>query len=232
MVVLGPMISDNSVNLRDLVNETGVAVHRLDRLRPVRRRVLLHGRQRRHPHRVALWARSGASRTATRRSASSGSSARRAPTTATGSGTAAQPRPRDRRHRAPARPNPVGIAGEPGHDARPRRGRRSSTWATGTPRSTSSAAFKALGWDPPRFMGTAFMFYSNTNEWAEGLEGWHGVDQLGEDGMNPNYDAMMERFEKRFGHTVRQRRRRAGVRHRARRRSTASRNARSRPRRK
>ncbi len=49
-------------------------------------------------------------------------------------------------------------------------------------------------------MGTAFMFYSNTNEWAEGLEGWHGVDQLGEDGMNPNYNAMMERFEKRFGH--------------------------------
>ena len=52
---------------------------------------------------------------------------------------------------------------------------------------------------PARVMGTAFMFYSNTNEWAEGLEGWHGVDQLGEDGANPNYDAMLERFEKRFG---------------------------------
>ena len=48
-------------------------------------------------------------------------------------------------------------------------------------------------------MGTAFMFYSNSNEWAEGLEGWHGVDQLGEDGANPNYNAMIERFEKRFG---------------------------------
>ncbi len=44
-------------------------------------------------------------------------------------------------------------------------------------------AFKALGWDPPRVMGTAFMFYSNTNEWAAGLEGWHGVDQLGDDDM-------------------------------------------------
>jgi ABC-type branched-subunit amino acid transport system substrate-binding protein len=64
-------------------------------------------------------------------------------------------------------------------------------------------AFDALGWDPPRFMGTAFMFYSNTNEWAEGLEGWHGVDQLGEDGANPNYEALMERFERRFGRVSR-----------------------------
>lgn len=64
-------------------------------------------------------------------------------------------------------------------------------------------AFEALGWDPPRFMGTAFMFYSNSNEWAEGLEGWHGVDQLGEDGSNPNYDAMLERFERRFGRVSR-----------------------------
>jgi branched-chain amino acid transport system substrate-binding protein len=62
-------------------------------------------------------------------------------------------------------------------------------------------AFKALDWDPPRVMGTAFMFYSNSNKWAEGLEGWHGVDQLGEDGQNPNYDAMLERFEARFGRT-------------------------------
>ena len=46
-------------------------------------------------------------------------------------------------------------------------------------------AFKALDWDPPRVMGTAFMFYSNSNAWAEGLEGWHGVDQLGEDGAEP-----------------------------------------------
>jgi branched-chain amino acid transport system substrate-binding protein len=64
-------------------------------------------------------------------------------------------------------------------------------------------AFRALDWDPPRFMGTAFMFYSNSNKWAEGLEGWHGVDQLGEDGMNPNYEAMMERFGARFGRTSR-----------------------------
>jgi branched-chain amino acid transport system substrate-binding protein len=60
-----------------------------------------------------------------------------------------------------------------------------------------AAAFKELDWDPPRFMGTAFMFYSNSNAWAEGLEGWHGVDQLGEEGSNPNYDAMMTRHRER-----------------------------------
>ena len=75
-------------------------------------------------------------------------------------------------------------------------------------------AFKALDWDPPRVMGTAFMFYSNSNKWAEGLEGWHGVDQLGEDGANPNYNAMIERFEQRFGRKTAQRRRRARLRHR------------------
>jgi branched-chain amino acid transport system substrate-binding protein len=64
-------------------------------------------------------------------------------------------------------------------------------------------AFKALEWDPPRIMGTAFMFYSNSNAWAEGLEGWHGVDQLGEDGQNPNYEAMLARFGARFGRVSR-----------------------------
>ena len=63
-------------------------------------------------------------------------------------------------------------------------------------------ALRAIGWDPPRVMGTAFMFYSNSNAWAEGLEGWHGVDQLGEDGANPNYNAMIRRFEERFGRTT------------------------------
>jgi hypothetical protein len=47
------------------------------------------------------------------------------------------------------------------------------------------------------------MFYSNSNAWAEGLEGWHGVDQLGEDGTNPNYEAMLQRFEARFGRVSR-----------------------------
>jgi branched-chain amino acid transport system substrate-binding protein len=65
------------------------------------------------------------------------------------------------------------------------------------------AAFKALDWDPPRIMGTAFMFYSNTNKWGDGIEGWHGIDQLGQDGENPNYNAMIRRFEKRFNRSTR-----------------------------
>ncbi|HEX9681703.1 MAG TPA: ABC transporter substrate-binding protein [Acidimicrobiales bacterium] len=64
-------------------------------------------------------------------------------------------------------------------------------------------AFKAIDWDPPRVMGTAFMFYSNSNAWAEGLEGWHGIDQLGEDGTNPNYEALIDRMESRFGRRTR-----------------------------
>lgn len=64
-------------------------------------------------------------------------------------------------------------------------------------------AFKALDWDPPRFMGTAFMFYANSEAWARGLEGWHGVDQLGEDGANPNYESLLARFEARFGRVSR-----------------------------
>ena len=128
------------------------------------------------------------------------------------------------RHRAPARPHghPRGEArAEPASacsdDLRDRcassASRASTTAATATPRSTSPTALKALDWDPPRVMGTAFMFYSNSNKWAEGLEGWHGVDQLGEDGTNPNYNAMIERFEKRFGRKTAQRRRRPGLRH-------------------
>ena len=38
---------------------------------------------------------------------------------------------------------------------------------------------------------------------GRGPRGWHGVDQLGEDGANPNYNAMVERFEKRFGRSTR-----------------------------
>ena len=75
-------------------------------------------------------------------------------------------------------------------------------------------ALKALDWDPPRVMGTAFMFYSNSNRWAEGLEGWHGVDQLGEDGANPNYNAMIDRFDEAVRSHDPQRRGRAGLRHR------------------
>jgi branched-chain amino acid transport system substrate-binding protein len=63
-------------------------------------------------------------------------------------------------------------------------------------------AFEEFDWDPPRVMGTALTFYSNTNAWASGIEGWYGIDPLGEDGANPNYEAMIERFARRFGRTA------------------------------
>ena len=48
------------------------------------------------------------------------------------------------------------------------------------------------------------MFYSNKNAVGRaGIEGWHGIDQLGEDGANPNYNAMVQRFTKRFGREAR-----------------------------
>ena len=50
VVIIGPFISDNSVNVRDLVNSTGVPCLGWTGP-PVPRRVLLHRRQRRHPHR-------------------------------------------------------------------------------------------------------------------------------------------------------------------------------------
>jgi hypothetical protein len=44
---------------------------------------------------------------------------------------------------------------------------------------------------------------TNTNGWAAGLEGWHGVDRLGEDGANPNNEAIVERFSRRLGRVSR-----------------------------
>ena len=93
----------------------------------------------------------------------------------------------------------------------------STTAATATRRSTSprrsarSTGTRRASWAPRSCS------IRTRNKWAEGLEGWHGVDQLGEDGTNPNYEAMIERFEARFGRAYAQRRRRARLRHRPRR---------------
>ena len=64
-----------------------VAVHRLDRRPPVRLRLLLHGRQRRHPDRGRDVRPVARAPRASRRSACSGSRARRAATTPTTSAT-------------------------------------------------------------------------------------------------------------------------------------------------
>jgi ABC-type branched-subunit amino acid transport system substrate-binding protein len=56
-------------------------------------------------------------------------------------------------------------------------------------------ALDALAWDPPRIMGTAFMFYLMG---FDKFEGWVGIDQF--DPRNPLVDGFRERFVARYGH--------------------------------
>ena len=55
-------------------------------------------------------------------------------------------------------------------------------------------ALDELGWDPPRIMGTAFMFYLMG---FDKFEGWVGIDQF--DPRNPLVDGFHERFVARYG---------------------------------
>ena len=55
-------------------------------------------------------------------------------------------------------------------------------------------ALNQLGWDPPRIMGTAFMFYLMG---FEKFEGWVGIDQL--DPGNPLVNGFHDRFVNRYG---------------------------------
>ena len=56
------------------------------------------------------------------------------------------------------------------------------------------ASLDELGWDPPRIMGTAFMFYLMG---FDKFEGWVGVDQL--DPSNPLTASFHERFVAKYG---------------------------------
>ena len=55
-------------------------------------------------------------------------------------------------------------------------------------------ALDQLGWDPPRIMGTAFMFYLRGFNL---FEGWVGIDQF--DPSNPLADRFRQRFEAKYG---------------------------------
>jgi branched-chain amino acid transport system substrate-binding protein len=77
----------------------------------------------------------------------------------------------------------------------------------GYPTALFNPILKELGWDPPRIMSTALMWYINEPRMLEDLEGWHGVDQVGpidesEGTPNPNHMALVDRFERRFGRRV------------------------------
>ena len=201
VVVLGPMISDNSVNLKDTINSTGVAcigwtgavwfngeycftVANGDI--PVESTMCANWCYQQGHHQVGFFWEKG----------SSGKDY------ADYFRTAAGNLGLDIVKEVALGPNPRGLQD---HLAAMREQGAQAIVYEGYGYSTFhfARAFKALDWDPPRIMGAAFMFYSNSNAWAEGLEGWHGVDQLGEDGSNPNYNAMLERFQARFGRVSR-----------------------------
>jgi ABC-type branched-subunit amino acid transport system substrate-binding protein len=74
----------------------------------------------------------------------------------------------------------------------------------GYPVAMFNPILRELDWDPPRIMSTAFMWYTNEPSMLEQLEGWYGVDQIGNDvdNCNPNYWPFVHRFEERYGRRV------------------------------
>jgi ABC-type branched-subunit amino acid transport system substrate-binding protein len=74
----------------------------------------------------------------------------------------------------------------------------------GYPVAMFNPILRELDWDPPRIMSTAFMWYINEPSMLDDMEGWHGVDQVGNDvdESNPNYWPFVHRFEQRYGRRV------------------------------
>ncbi len=74
----------------------------------------------------------------------------------------------------------------------------------GYPVAMFNPVLRDLDWDPPRIMSTAFMWYINEPSMLDDMEGWYGVDQVGNDreDSNPNYWPFIRRFEQRFGRRV------------------------------
>ena len=74
----------------------------------------------------------------------------------------------------------------------------------GYPTAMFNPILKELAWNPPRIMSTAFLWYINVASILDDLEGWVGVDQIGDEvgDPNPNFWPTMNRFEQRFGRKV------------------------------
>jgi branched-chain amino acid transport system substrate-binding protein len=74
----------------------------------------------------------------------------------------------------------------------------------GYPVAMFNPILRELDWDPPRVMSTAFMWYINEPSMLDDMEGWYGVDQVGNDrsDSNPNYWPFVHRFEERYGRRV------------------------------
>ncbi len=74
----------------------------------------------------------------------------------------------------------------------------------GYPTAMFNPILDELAWNPPRIMSTAFLWYINVASMLDDLEGWVGVDQIGDEvgDPNPNFWPTMNRFEHRFGRKV------------------------------
>ena len=74
----------------------------------------------------------------------------------------------------------------------------------GYPVAMFNPILRDLDWDPPRIMSTAFMWYINEPRMLDDMEGWYGIDQVGneETDPNPNFWPMVTRFQERFGRKV------------------------------
>jgi branched-chain amino acid transport system substrate-binding protein len=77
----------------------------------------------------------------------------------------------------------------------------------GYPVGMFNPILRDLGWDPPRIMSSAFMWYINEPRLLKDLEGWCGIDQTGPIGEdegtpNPNHMSLLERFDRRFGRRI------------------------------
>lgn len=74
----------------------------------------------------------------------------------------------------------------------------------GYPVAMFNPILRELDWDPPRIMSTAFMWYINEPSMLDDMEGWYGIDQVGDDehDSNPNFWPFVRRFEDRFGRRV------------------------------
>ena len=76
---------------------------------------------------------------------------------------------------------------------------------TGWAAPAFNPALERIGWEPPKVMNAAFMWAPHDEAWMRALEGWIGVDQLSggdADQANPNYVALLDRFEARFERRV------------------------------
>ena len=76
---------------------------------------------------------------------------------------------------------------------------------TGWTAPAFNPALERIGWELPKVMNAAFMWAPHDEAWMRALEGWIGVDQLpGDDidDVNPNYRALLDRFEARFERRV------------------------------